>query len=51
MRVVRGVNPAAIALLCWYSFIPESELWAGFSSQWIHFWYYLFCVVLAIGCP
>jgi len=29
---------------------PESTLWQGHTSQWVHFWYYLFCFVLAIGC-
>jgi uncharacterized membrane protein YdbT with pleckstrin-like domain len=28
----------------------ESTLWKGHSSQWVHFWFYLFCVLLAIGC-
>jgi uncharacterized membrane protein YdbT with pleckstrin-like domain len=27
----------------------ETVLWKGHSSQWVHFWYYLFCVVLAVG--
>jgi len=27
----------------------ETVLWRGSSSQWMHFWYYLFCVVLAGG--
>lgn len=30
--------------------VPETELWKGHSSQWIHFWYYLICVILAAGC-
>jgi uncharacterized membrane protein YdbT with pleckstrin-like domain len=29
---------------------PETDLWTGHSSQWIHFWFYFFCVLLAIGC-
>ena len=29
---------------------PESALWTGHSSQWTHFWYYLMCALLAIGC-
>jgi uncharacterized membrane protein YdbT with pleckstrin-like domain len=29
---------------------PESTLWEGHSSQWVHFWFYLFCVLLAVGC-
>jgi uncharacterized membrane protein YdbT with pleckstrin-like domain len=32
------------------SSVPESELWTGYSSQWTHFWYYLLCVLLGIGC-
>lgn len=28
----------------------ESILWKGHSSQWLHFWYYLFCIVLAAAC-
>ncbi|MEN3939849.1 PH domain-containing protein [Prosthecobacter sp. SYSU 5D2] len=27
----------------------ESPLWSGHTSQWVHFWYYFFCVLLAIG--
>ncbi|MCE9518191.1 MAG: PH domain-containing protein [Verrucomicrobia bacterium] len=27
----------------------EVKLWQGNSSQWIHFWFYALCVVLAIG--
>ncbi len=30
--------------------VPENELWKGYTSQWVHFWYYLFCVLLAVGC-
>ena len=30
--------------------VPESELWKGHTSQWVHFWFYLFCVILAAGC-
>lgn len=31
---------------------PASEaiLWKGHSSQWVHFWFYFFCLLLAIGC-
>lgn len=27
----------------------ESHLWTGHTSQWVHFWYYFFCVLLAAG--
>ena len=27
----------------------ETSLWKGHTSQWIHFWYYFFCLVLAAG--
>jgi uncharacterized membrane protein YdbT with pleckstrin-like domain len=27
----------------------EIDLWKGHTSQWVHFWYYLFCLLLAIG--
>jgi uncharacterized membrane protein YdbT with pleckstrin-like domain len=27
----------------------ETVLWSGHTSQWVHFWYYLFCVLLAGG--
>lgn len=27
----------------------ESLLWAGHTSQWVHFWYYFFCLLLAAG--
>jgi len=27
----------------------ESDLWKGHPSQWVHFWFYLFCVLLALG--
>jgi membrane protein YdbS with pleckstrin-like domain len=27
----------------------EVKLWQGNSSQWIHFWFYALCVLLAIG--
>jgi uncharacterized membrane protein YdbT with pleckstrin-like domain len=30
--------------------VPESNLWKGHTSQWVHFWFYLFCVLLAGGC-
>lgn len=29
---------------------PEAILWQGHSSQWLHFWFYFFCALLAIGC-
>jgi len=25
----------------------ETELWRGHTSQWVHFWYYFFCLILA----
>ncbi len=28
----------------------EVTLWKGNTSQWVHFWFYLFCVLLAVGC-
>lgn len=28
---------------------PETTLWKGHSSQWLHFWYYLFCLILTGG--
>lgn len=28
---------------------PEDLLWKGHTSQWVHFWYYLFCILLAAG--
>lgn len=28
----------------------ETELWSGHTSQWVHFWYYFPCVLLAAGC-
>jgi uncharacterized membrane protein YdbT with pleckstrin-like domain len=27
----------------------ESSLWRGYTSQWIHFWDYFFCILLALG--
>ena len=27
----------------------ETSLWKGHTSQWVHFWYYLFCVLLAVA--
>jgi uncharacterized membrane protein YdbT with pleckstrin-like domain len=24
----------------------EAELWRGHTSQWVHFWYYFFCLLL-----
>lgn len=29
---------------------PETSLWTGHTSQWVHFWFYFFCVLLAGGC-
>ncbi len=31
------------------SAVPETVLWSGHTSQWVHFWYYFFCVLLAAG--
>jgi uncharacterized membrane protein YdbT with pleckstrin-like domain len=28
----------------------EISLWNGHPSQWVHFWYYLFCIILVIAC-
>jgi len=28
----------------------ETTLWKGGTSQWVHFWFYFFCLVLAAGC-
>ena len=28
---------------------PEIVLWRGHTSQWVHFWYYFFCALLAAG--
>ncbi|TDU81499.1 PH (Pleckstrin Homology) domain-containing protein [Prosthecobacter fusiformis] len=28
----------------------ETSLWKGHTSQWVHFWYYFFCLLLAAGC-
>lgn len=28
----------------------ESTLWKGCTSQWVHFWFYFICVLLAAGC-
>jgi len=25
----------------------EADLWKGYTSQWVHFWFYFFCVLLA----
>jgi uncharacterized membrane protein YdbT with pleckstrin-like domain len=30
--------------------VPETELWRGHTSQWVHFWFYLFCILIAAGC-
>ncbi len=27
----------------------ENLLWSGHTSQWVHFWYYFFCLLLAVG--
>jgi uncharacterized membrane protein YdbT with pleckstrin-like domain len=27
----------------------ESVLWTGHTSQWVHFWYYFFCLLLVAG--
>lgn len=27
----------------------ETSLWKGHTSQWVHFWYYLFCIIIAVG--
>jgi uncharacterized membrane protein YdbT with pleckstrin-like domain len=27
----------------------ETVLWKGHTSQWVHFWFYFFCVLLAAG--
>jgi uncharacterized membrane protein YdbT with pleckstrin-like domain len=27
----------------------ETTLWSGHTSQWVHFWYYFLCVLLAVG--
>ena len=27
----------------------ESTLWTGHTSQWVHFWFYFICVVLAVA--
>jgi uncharacterized membrane protein YdbT with pleckstrin-like domain len=27
----------------------ENLLWSGHTSQWVHFWYYFFCLLLAAG--
>lgn len=28
----------------------ETTLWQGHTSQWVHFWYYFFCLLIAAGC-
>ena len=25
----------------------ETLLWSGHTSQWVHFWFYLLCIILA----
>lgn len=27
----------------------ETVLWSGHTSQWVHFWFYFFCLLLAAG--
>ena len=27
----------------------EVSLWKGHTSQWVHFWYYFFCLLIAVG--
>lgn len=27
----------------------ETLLWTGHTSQWVHFWFYFFCVMLAVA--
>ena len=27
----------------------ETTLWQGHTSQWVHFWYYFLCILLAAG--
>ena len=27
----------------------ETNLWSGHTSQWVHFWYYFLCILLAVG--
>jgi uncharacterized membrane protein YdbT with pleckstrin-like domain len=27
----------------------ETTLWSGHTSQWVHFWYYFLCILLAAG--
>ena len=29
--------------------VAETTLWSGHTSQWVHFWYYFFCLLLAGG--
>ncbi len=31
------------------SAVAETTLWSGHTSQWIHFWYYFLCLLLASG--
>lgn len=28
---------------------PETVLWSGHTSQWVHVWFYFFCLLLAAG--
>jgi uncharacterized membrane protein YdbT with pleckstrin-like domain len=32
-----------------HSASSELKIWQGCSSQWIHFWFYALCVLLAVG--
>lgn len=27
----------------------ENTLWKGHSSQWVHFWFYFFCIIIAVA--
>lgn len=27
----------------------ENTLWKGHSSQWVHFWFYFFCILIAVA--
>jgi uncharacterized membrane protein YdbT with pleckstrin-like domain len=31
------------------SAVAETTLWSGHTSQWVHFWYYFFCLLLVAG--
>jgi uncharacterized membrane protein YdbT with pleckstrin-like domain len=30
--------------------VEEQTLWTGHPSQWLYVWFYLLCVLLAVGC-